>query len=126
MLAKKRFKRKESQSLLSKIFISVLILSLLIFFIISSIRLNKKRSEFTKRIESLEKEIQILEEKNEMLKAGILHSGEEEYWEAKIREQGYKKPGEETIVVLPPEEQNEKKEENKSLNSIWQWMKSKF
>jgi len=58
----------------------------------------------TNTIEDLQKELQALEDRNAKLKAGISEAGTETFWEEKIREQGYKKPGEEAIVVLPPEE----------------------
>lgn len=56
------------------------------------------------QISNLQKEIQATEEKNAKLKEGISQTGKDAYWEEKIREQGYKKPGEEQVVVLPPQD----------------------
>ena len=42
----------------------------------------------------------------------------EKNWEEKAREQGYKKPGEEQVVVLPPEEENQTPLEEEK--SFWQ------
>ena len=59
-----------------------------------------------------------MEAKKQELQANIDQTQSETYWEGKLREQGYKKPGEEAVVVLPPEEQKEEiAEEGKGL---WQ------
>ena len=87
---------------------------------------------FTARIESLRKEIQILEEKNKELKEEISQSGSEEYLEKVAREQlGLKAPGEEVIVINKEEkeEQPEIKQNEKNFwnpKSWWEWLKSKF
>ena len=69
------------------------------------------------KIDYLKQEIEDLEEKNNQLKAGSGQTGSDTYWEERIREQGYKKPGEESVVVLPPEEGGGEIEEEKN---IWQ------
>jgi len=88
------------------------------FFIVSNLRISQRRAELIEKIDYLKEEIQALEEKNKQLEAGIGQTGSDTYWEEKIREQGYKKPGEESVVVLPPEE----KEEGEAVKekSIWQ------
>lgn len=57
-----------------------------------------------KTIDNLKTEIKALEEKNAALRQGINEAGKEAYWEEEVREQGYKKPGEEQVVILPPQE----------------------
>lgn len=57
------------------------------------------------QIDELKREAQALQEKNDKLKAGISQTESDTYWEEKMREQGYQKPGEENVVVLPPENQ---------------------
>lgn len=52
-------------------------------------------------------ELEIIEEKNQELKEAISETAPESYWEERIREEGYEKPGEEKVVVLPPEEGKE-------------------
>lgn len=128
MISKSRRIRKDSHQ---TIFFSILIGSLLVavigFLIFSNLKISQRRAELTTKIEDFKKEIQILEKKNQELRAGITQTESESYWEERIREQGYKKPGEEQIVVLPPEEI--KKEEEKSFwnpQNWWQWVKSKF
>ena len=105
MIAKK--KKIEKGSVLRKVFYSVLIGVFLFvtvgFLVISNFKINQRRGDLISQIEELDREIQILEERNENLKAGIVQTETDIYWEEKLREQGYKKPGEEQVVVLPPE-----------------------
>lgn len=52
----------------------------------------------------MKKEIQTLEQQNQNLQAGISLATSTTFQEEKMREQGYQKPGEQNVVVLPPEE----------------------
>lgn len=88
------------------------------FLVFSNLNISRKRAKLNAQITSLKKEIQVLEEKSKELQAGIIKSEDESYWEEKIREQGYKKPGEEVTVVLPPE--NPPTEEKKEEKGFWQ------
>ena len=105
MIAKK--KKIEKGSVLRKVFYSALIGVFLFvivgFLVISNFKINQRRGELISQIEELDREIQVLQERNENLKAGIVQAETDIYWEEKLREQGYKKPGEEQVVVLPPE-----------------------
>lgn len=74
--------------------------------------------------EELQKEIDELAKRNEELKNGISQTGKDEYWEEKLYEQGYKKPGEEVVVVLPPKEGEKGGEAEKK--SFWQKFLEKF
>lgn len=110
MIAEKRkIKRAGNfQNVFFPILIGIFVFALVGFLVISDLKINQKRTESINKIEELKKEIRLLEEKNEQLQAGIRQTTESDaYWEAKIREQGYKKPGEETVVVLPPGGKNE-------------------
>jgi len=118
MVAKKIKKKKHFPgNIFYSLLIGIFFLGLVSFLIISNIRITQKRAEMKERIESLRKEIQILEEKNQQLKTGLSQAQQESYWEEKIREQGYKKPGEEVAVILPPEGSEQNKQLEKSL---WQ------
>jgi len=86
------------------IFLGILFFGIIGFLFVSDWRITQKREELLNKIESLRKEVQQLEEKNQQLQAGISQTENDAYWEEKAREQGYKKPGEEAVVVLPPEE----------------------
>ncbi len=109
MITKKEKVRKREfrQNLFFSILIGIFLLGVVSFLIISSLRLNQKRAELIDRIETLRIEIQALEGKNQQLKAGLIQTESETYWEEKVREQGYKKPGEESVVVLPPEDKGQ-------------------
>lgn len=118
MVAKKF--RKENhlpKRLIYSLLIGLSFIAIVSFLIISNLRISQKRSALNVRIDSLKKEIQALEGKNNQLKAGIFEVQSESYQEEKIREQGYKKPGEEVVVVVPPEQ---KQKEEIPPKSFWQ------
>ena len=127
MISKSRRFRKDPRQTIFSILTGFLLVLATGFLIFSNLKISQRRSELTAKIEDLKKEIQILEEKNQELRAGITKTYSESYWEEKIREQGYKKPGEEQIVVLPPEEV-EKEEEKTFWNpqNWWEWIRSKL
>ncbi len=119
MIAKtKRIKKGSVKNIFSSVLIIISILAVVGFLIFSNLRISQRRAELRSQVEAIEKKIQLLEEKNQELRAGIIKTQSESYWEEKIREQGYKKPGEEQVVVLPPEESKEK--ETKAEKSFWQ------
>jgi cell division protein FtsL len=115
----KRFRKRKSYK--DIFFSTILILFVLIvigFLIFSSIRINKRKKELTSRIETLKKEIQILEQKNQELKTKVSQA-ETEYYLEKIAKEtlGLKKPGEEVAAIT------QKKEEEKEIikeKSFWQ------
>jgi len=119
MITKAKKIRKEFQR---TVFSSVLILAL-VFFIIgfliySNFKISQKRAGLLAQIENLKKEIQILEEKNGGLRAGIEKTKSEDYQKEKLYEQGYVEEGVQQVVVLPPEEGGE--EENSEQKNFWQ------
>jgi cell division protein FtsB len=114
----RRFRKNSLQTIFFSILIGGLLVSAIGFLIFSNLKISQRRTELTTRIEDLKKEIQILEKKNQELRAGIIQTENESYWEEKIREQGYKKAGEEQVVVLPPEEGEEG--ETGGQESLWQ------
>ena len=117
MVAKIKRNRKETtQTLIFSIFLGTLALGVISVLVISNFRISQRRTELISKIENLQKEIENLEKRKEELKAGISQTEKESYWEERIREQGYKKPGEEQVVVLPPKTE-EKTPEQKTL---WQ------
>jgi len=123
MIKRKRKRQNILFSILTLTFFSILI----VFFAISNLKLNKRREELKKEIFQYQEEIEYLEQKNQTLKAGISKSKEEDYWEEVAREQGYQKPGEKQIVVLPPEEKEVSQEETKNIfENIWDWIKNEF
>lgn len=81
-------------------------------------KINKRRDDLNRRLESLKTELQILEERKIELEAGVSQTEDSDYTEKLLREKGlYKKEGEEVVVILPPEEE---KEEEPAEKSIWE------
>lgn len=123
MIAKKKKikKHKRFQNVFFPVLIGVFLFAIISFFVVSNLQINQKRGELTDKINELKKDINLLEERNEQLKMGITKTESDAYWEEKLREQGYKKPGEEAIVIIPPEENNNSGSEEKNIfSSFWQ------
>ncbi len=114
----RRFKKSSHQTIFFSILIGSLLVLVIGFLTFSNLKISQRRTDLTAKIGDLKKEIQILEKKNQELRAGITQTESESYWEERIREQGYKKPGEEQIVVLPPEGGEEG--ETGGQKSLWQ------
>lgn len=72
-------------------------------------------------IDELQQEITALESEKKELESGLIDTEDATYWEGKLREQGYKKPGEEAVVVLPSEETEEIETPE---NNFWQRIKN--
>ncbi len=114
----KKFKKRETrQTIFFSLFLGFLILIIIGFLIISNWKINQKRVQFQSQIETLRREIQVLEEKKQELEAGISQTKREGYLEKEARERlGLKKPGEEVVAVLPPRiNQEERASEEKSF-----------
>jgi cell division protein FtsB len=109
-------KQKESKIFLTILVLSLLIISIFLFF--SSWKIVQKRKELLTKIDNLKQEIEILEKKNQQLKQGIVQTEELNYWEEKIREQGFRKPGETLVVVKPSEAVGQSKQS--SSPGFWQ------
>lgn len=109
MISKNRKTKKGGtyQNIVFSVSIGIFLLAIVGFLVVSNLRINQKRAELTEKIEELERDIRLFSERNEQLKAGIARTESDDYWEARLREQGYRKPGEETVVVLPPEGKDE-------------------
>ncbi|PIU98262.1 hypothetical protein COS61_02325 [Candidatus Wolfebacteria bacterium CG03_land_8_20_14_0_80_40_12] len=119
--------RKTKKGLRQNIFFSVLLGVLLLVvvgsLIIANWRINQKRAEYHAQIEALQAELQALETKRQQLQAQISQTAEEDYWEEKIREQGYKKPGEEVVTVLPAEEETTGEPAKGFWGQVWDKIK---
>lgn len=125
MTAKMKISKKEARrGIFFSVFLGVLTLGLIGFLLVSDIRINKKRSELLKEIDRLSWEIQKTENQNAQLETGILKAASESHWEEKIREQGYQKPGEQPVVVLPPKENQTEK--TASTKNFWQKLLEKI
>lgn len=121
---KKIKKRKNwEQPVLVTVFTG-LTLGLIGLLTFSNFRINQRRAELLNQIGNLDKEIRSLEEINSQLEAGIQETQKDAHWEEKIREQGYKKPGEEQVVILPPSEAPE--ETPGEEKGLWQRLLDKI
>lgn len=112
----KRKKRDLKEERISQILFPLFTLALIGFLLISNLKINQKRAKLTEEIESLKKELEILEEKKQKLEAGLSQTEKESYWEEKIRQEGYMREGENPVVILPSKETpKEKVVENQKL-----------
>ena len=117
----KKKKRETFQAIFFSVLIGIFLIGFVGFLIISNLRISQKRTELISQIEFLQKEIKILEGKNENLKAGILQTESDVYWEERVREQGFIKKGEKQVVVKK-ETEEEEVEKGKSLkDKILEW-----
>jgi cell division protein FtsB len=109
MIAKNKKIKKDnrSQDIFFSLFIAVLFFGAIGSLIVSNHRINDKRAEMIDKIEALKKEIQALEQQNNNLQIGINQATSTAYQEEKMREQGYQRPGEQNVVVVPPEKKPE-------------------
>ena len=109
--------KKSFQNIFLPLFLGLLFFIITVFLIVSNWKMSKKRTELEDRILKIQQEIEVLEERNEQLKAGVAETLESDYAEKVLREKGlYKKKGENVVVILPLEEgEGEEKEEEKNI-----------
>lgn len=119
----KEFFKGEKDNIFSILKIASLV-GVLVFFIFVNINLYKENKEKNEKVENLEQEIKKEEEKYQELEKNISATEQKEYWESKIREQGYKKPGEKQVVVLPL--QNKELATTTKEKSFWEKAKERF
>ena len=120
MIAKRRKKKKSLQGIFFSILVIFFVLSITALLVVSNFKIRERRKELISQIETLEKEIQNLEKKNQEMKTGILESQTQDYLEKEARERlGLKKPGEEVVAIKKIQSEEEKKEQ-KEEKSLWQ------
>jgi cell division protein FtsL len=120
MIAKKRKKKKSIQGIFFPILVIFFVVSIAALLLVSNFKIREKRKELLSQIETVKKEIQNLEKKNQEMKAGISESQTQDYLEKEAREKlGLKKPGEE-VVAIKKIQTEEKPTEQKEEKSLWQ------
>ena len=120
MIAKRRKKKKSFQEIFLSVLFVFFTLAIIGLLAVSNFKIRERRKELLSQIETLEKEIQNAEKKNQELKAGISESQTEDYLEKEAREKlGLKKPGEE-VVAIKKIQSEEKQKEQKEEKSLWQ------
>lgn len=97
---KKTKKRRSWQTVLVSAVLGILSLGLIVFLAISNFKISEKRKVLKDEIEQTKAQIGILQEQKDSLAAGLDESDKADFHEERIRDQGYKKPGEEVIAVL--------------------------
>ena len=112
MVTEKAKNTKLNKEGLFNVLFFIVVLSAFIFFLFSNINIAKKRLSLINEIESLEETIKNLENEGAVLEASLSDAKTDEYWEGVIRDQGYVKEGEESIVVLLTGEQDFQKNED--------------
>jgi cell division protein FtsB len=126
MIATSSKKKKESrESLFFPVLLSVLMLVVVSFLVISNLRINQRRAELEAQKSLLLEQIEELEAKRQELEANISQTLSEDYLEKEARETfNLKKAGEEVVAVLPAGEGSD----SESDKGFWQklWDKIKF
>lgn len=117
MIAKfKKKKRQSKPSLISAVFLGVLVLVVIGFLVVSNLRINQRRSVLTSQLEDLRQQLQVLQERKAYLEGKISESAHQDFLEKEGRERfNLKKPGEEVVTILPPEEKGEETEKEKGF-----------
>jgi len=119
---KKRIKeRKETRTFYFVLTLSLLILAGILAF--SNYKIKRETAELAEEKESLAKRVEELKKKKEDLEKGLSESERSIYWEERIREQGYKKPGENVVVIKKPDDQGPSsatKEKTRDFKGFWQ------
>jgi len=102
-------------------------LAIIAFLGVSNWRIYKDRQAMDTEIKKLQEQMLILEERRDALKAGLAAAQGESFQEEKMREQGYKKPGEEVIAVLQDSQSGATKQEGINGDNFWLnlWQKIK-
>ena len=129
MVTEKAKNRKFDKDKFFNILFFIVVLSVFTFFLFSNINIARKRLALINEIESLEETIKDLRDDGAALEVGISDTGTDDYWEGVIRDQGYIKDGEESVVVLLSEEQDFQKNENigffesllKEVEKLFNW-----
>ena len=112
MVTEKIKNRKFDKEKIFDILFFIIVSLVFIFFLFSNINISRKRLSLISEIESLEETIGKLENEKNVLESGLSSTETDDYWEGVIRDQGYIKEGEESVVVLLSEEQSfQEKEE---------------
>ncbi len=109
-------------SRLAPAILGLVFLAVISFLVLSNFRINQKRSDLLRQIGDLQKQISEMQDRNSQLESGISSAETQSYWEERMREQGYKKTGEEAVVVLPSENGQASSTQNSKnfLQKIWE------
>ena len=93
-------KRKSWRAKFGDFILALAALAIIAFLAASNWRIWHNRQDLDAEIKDLRQQAMILEERRQALEAGLSAAQGESFQEERMREQGYKKPGEEVIAVL--------------------------
>jgi len=126
MVANFRKKQKSGtpDSFFSSPFIKVGFLIIIIFLIFADIKVYKEKNKLDRQIDNLEKKIQTMQDKNNMLEEGIARSDDREYIEKIAREELDLQMKDETVVsfIMPKQQEDENKEADKNYWNPKNWL----
>lgn len=92
---------------LFNIALSVFLIILTGILLVSNLRLVLRMRDVTQREDALRSRLEDLEQEKSSLERGMNENETDQYWEERIRAQGYKKPGETVVVIKKDEVVNE-------------------
>jgi cell division protein FtsL len=119
---KKRIKSNQVFIVIIAVFFTFAVAGFLVF---SNWKINQKRSDLLTKIDSLQKEIQVAQEKNAQLKADVSQTQSQEYLEKVARESlDLKKPDEDVVVVK--NQGTSSQEITSQEKSFWDKLKEKI
>jgi ABC-type Na+ efflux pump permease subunit len=96
----KNKKRGAWQQITVAVLLGIPVCVLIAFLGISDWRIYKNRADVDTQAAKLKQQIQTLQDQGAALKEGLDQANQDNFQEAKLRDQGYKKPGEEVWAVL--------------------------
>ena len=115
---KKRSKgRKGDRAFSFFLLVPLVILAGILFY--SNWKVAKERRELAEKRGYLAERVEALKTENERLERGLSESESEDYWEERIREQGYKKPGEDVVVIKRQESGETVSSPDEKEQSFW-------
>ncbi len=107
------------------VFLSLVAFFVYLIYIVVFKDINKQKNFLNSQIEILEKEKQVLEDENETLQEGIMLAFQEEYLEQEARiNLGYKKEGENTVILKVTPTTTKSEEQIKLERSFWYRVKN--
>jgi cell division protein FtsL len=103
-----RFSREHA----SKILVVLLCTGIILFLVISSLRIEQEKRHLQERIAEIDQEIAVLQEQNEALQSGVEESRTDFFMERTARDVlGLKREGEQVVAIVFPEEEGGQEEE---------------
>lgn len=123
---RKNKKRGVWQQLALTVLLGIPVCALAAFLAASDWRIYKNRSDADAQVLKLKQQIETLQEQGAALRDGLDQATQDNFREEKLRDQGYKKPGEEVWAVVGKKDETKDAAAAKT-NSFWSnlWNKIK-